>query len=161
MPERRSAKKKGPRAVKHVSKTKPARTTSRDKRGVLHRNFPKAFGALLKSRGLAVPRGLLAAPPEAYARAPGEFVETLAKLGDRDLLAHAEKIATYADRLADRAKASWESSPLIGEIRRRKLKEPPRPDRLVALAFSLKKPLSEWSDRELLQAAKEWSRRGR
>lgn len=122
--------------------------------------FTKALAKLLKSRTLKVPVGLLAAPPEAYAGQSAEFVRILERLDDAGLVAHAEKVAGYAKRQAERAKTAWETSPLIKEISRRKLKLPVRPKKVVALAFSVKKPLSEWSDKDLLRAATEWSKRG-
>lgn len=123
-------------------------------------DFIAALTALLKWRKIKVPTGLKDAPPEAYARQAGSIVEHLAKLDDAALLAQAQKIAGYAKRAADRAATEWERSPLVGEIRRRKLPEPPRPARVVGAVFAMKKPLSEWSDRELVEAATEWSKRG-
>ncbi|MGH7426724.1 MAG: hypothetical protein ACREJP_11235 [Candidatus Methylomirabilales bacterium] len=123
-------------------------------------SFPKALAALLRSRNLKVPARLGQAPPEAYAHQPASFVERLAALGDPELVAHAQKIAGYAKRHAERAGKAWDTSPLIAELRRRKLKEPPQPIRVVGAAFSLKRPLSEWTNREILAAAREWSRRG-
>lgn len=154
----RSAKRKPSRVAKAK---RTASTKTKPKAKPKPAGFPQALASLLRKRGLRVPPGLMAAPPEAYAAAPAEFVETLARLEDSDLVAHSEKVAGYARRQAERAKATWDTSPLILEIRRRKLKEPLRPGRVVALAFSLKRPLSEWSNRELLRAAAEWSRRGR
>ena len=122
--------------------------------------FPKAFATLLRSRGLRVPRGLLSAPPEAYARQPPAAVERLARADDRVLEAQAAKIAGFVARRAARAKQLWDGSPLIGELRRRKLAEPPAPERVVAASFPLKKPLAEWSDAEGLEAAGAWSARG-
>jgi hypothetical protein len=148
-------------AGKRKGKAKPPTRRRVDAPSRSREGFPKAFASLLQSRGLKVPQGLLAAPPEAYAAQPAKFVETLARLDDMELAAHAERVATYAKRQADRARDSWESSPLIAEIRRRRLKEPERPKRVVALAFSLKRPLAEWSNAELLLAAREWSKRGR
>lgn len=125
------------------------------------RTFPKAFAALLRSRKLPVPKGLESAPPDAYARAPVSFVEELAERSDAELATLADRIATYAERQEDRARAEWESSPLIAELRRRKLDLPPRPKRPAGLSVSLAKPLAEWTDEELLRAAREWSRRAR
>ena len=122
--------------------------------------FPKAFAALLKSRGLKVPRGLLGAPPEAYARQPAAAVERLARANDQTLEAQAGKIAGFVSRRAARAKQFWDGSPLIAELRRRKLEEPPAPQRVVGASFSLKKPLDEWTDTEILEAARAWSSRG-
>jgi hypothetical protein len=100
-------------------------------------------------------------PPEAYASQPASFVEQLDRLSDEELRRFAERVAGYAQRQAERAAAEWERSPLIAELRRRKIKEPPRPVRAAGVSVSLKKPLSEWSDKELLNAATEWSRIGR
>jgi hypothetical protein len=122
--------------------------------------FPKAFATLLRSRGLKVPRGLLSAPPEAYARQPAAAVERLARADDRVLEAQAAKIAAFVARRAARAKELWDGSPLIAELRRRKLAEPPAPERVVAASFPLKKSLAEWSDAEILEAARAWSARG-
>lgn len=147
-PAKRPAQKPKP---KPKPKAKPAATED---------TFPAALAALLKRRKLRVPPGLVDAPPDAYAREPASLVEQLADLPDDDLLRYADKIAGFAKVQADRAKRAWDTSPLIGELRRRKLKEPPRPVRVVGAAFSLKKPLAEWSDAELVSAAKEWSVRG-
>lgn len=122
--------------------------------------FPTALAELLRSRRIRVPNGLLDAPPEAYARQDAAFVQELAKLDDDALRAHAERVAGYARRQAERARRSWDTSPLIVELRRRKLKEPPRPQRVVGAAFNLKKPLPEWSDAEVLEAARQWSEQG-
>lgn len=138
----------------------PSTAKPRAARAAHGATFLARLAALLRSRGLKVPAGLTSAPPIAYASQPPEFVETLAALGDDELSAHAERVAGYARRLSERTTAAWETSPLIAEIRRRKLKEPKRPARVVGLAFSLKKPLSDWTDRDLIAAAKEWSRRG-
>lgn len=123
--------------------------------------FTDAFADLLRSRKLAVPNGLLDAPPEAYASQPASVVETFGRLPDSELTRFAEKVAGYAQRQADRAAAEWDRSPLIAELRRRKLKEPPRPSRAAGVSASLAKPLAEWTDKELLDAATHWSRIGR
>jgi hypothetical protein len=122
--------------------------------------FPQALAKLLRSRKIKVPAGLATAPPEAYARQPASIVEQLSSLDDAALSAQAAKIAGYAKRQAQRAKAEWDRSPLIAELRRRKLKAPPTPKRVVGAVFPLKRPLSEWSDRELTEAAAKWSRAG-
>lgn len=124
-------------------------------------SFLDALAALLKSRKLKVPAGLAAAPPAAYASQPASVVEQLANLDDSTLARQAEKIAGYARRQAERAAQAWDGSPLIAELRRRKLEEPLRPAKVVGVAFSLKRPLGEWSDAEIVQAATEWSARGR
>lgn len=124
-------------------------------------DFPKALASLLRSRKIRVPTGLSDAPPQAYASQPPSFVENLAQLPDGDLRAYAEKIATYAKRQAQRASQAWEASSLIAELRRRGLNEPEVPARVVGASVSLAKPLSEWSDAEILRAADEWSRMGR
>lgn len=123
--------------------------------------FPRAFAALLRSRKIPVPKGLQSAPPDAYARQPASFVEELAERSDVELRTYAERIAGYASRQAARARADWESSPLIAELRRRKLPIPPRPVRPAGMSVSLATPLEEWSDKELLAAAREWSERAR
>jgi hypothetical protein len=122
--------------------------------------FPKAFAALLKSRGLKVPRGLLSAPPDAYARQPASIVERLARADDQTLEAQADKIANFAARRAARAKEFWDASPLVAELRRRGLDEPPSPRRVVGASFPLKKPLANWTDDEILEAARAWSAQG-
>ena len=124
-------------------------------------DFPGALASLLRSRKIKVPAGLKDAPPQAYASQPPSFVEQLAQLPDGNLRAYAEKIATYAKRQAERARQAWEASPLIAELRRRGLKEPEVPARVVGASVSLAKPLSEWSDAEIRRAADEWSRMGR
>jgi hypothetical protein len=108
-----------------------------------------------------VPKGLADAPPEAYAGQPASFVAQLERLPDVELKRFAEKVAGYAQRQADRAAAEWDRSPLIAELRRRKLKEPARPLRAAGVSVSLSKPLSEWTDKELLDAATRWSKIGR
>ncbi|HVL82048.1 MAG TPA: hypothetical protein VM840_10715 [Actinomycetota bacterium] len=125
------------------------------------KTFPQALASLLRSRKLKVPPGLESAPPEAYANQPPEVVDQLTKLPDDRLLAQAQHVAGYAKRREARVKASWEGSPLIKEMKRRKLKVPAAPTRVVGAALSYKRPLREWSDAELVEAAKEWSRRGR
>lgn len=124
-------------------------------------SFPAAFAALLRSRKLSVPKGLSTAPPEAYASQPASFVEQLSNLSDAELKRFAEKVGGYTRRQSERAQAEWERSPLIVELRRRRLKEPPHPIRAVGVSVSLAKPLDEWSDAEIVHAAGEWSRLGR
>jgi hypothetical protein len=126
-----------------------------------NKSFPKAFAALLRERGLPVPRGLQSAPPDAYGNADAGVVETLRRLPDSELSGYAERVAGYASRQAARAKTAWESSPLIREIKRRKLTVPPAPSRVVGASVSLAKPLAEWSNKELLAAAREWAKRAR
>lgn len=124
-------------------------------------DFRAAFAALLRDRKLSVPRGLADAPPEAYASQPASFVDQLGRLSDAELKRFAEQVGGYAERQAARAAAEWDRSPLIAELRRRKLKEPPRPVRAAGVSASLAKPLAEWTDKELLDAATRWSRIGR
>lgn len=123
-------------------------------------SFPAAFAALLHLRKIRVPSGLEKAPGEAYAHQGPELVEQLSGLSDEEIERFAERVASYADRQARRAEREWESSPLIGELRRRKLPEPDRPRRATGVSVSLTKPLAEWSDGELLDAARAWSRKG-
>lgn len=157
-----SAKKKS--SGKTSGKKTGAKKTAAPKRRATTKRkpaaFPEALAELLRKRRLKVPDGLVEAPPEAYARQPASFASRLADLDDDALALHAEKVASYARRQAERAERAWDTSPLIGEIRRRKLKEPPRPRRVVGAVFSLKKPLREWTDAELLDAARQWSERG-
>lgn len=123
-------------------------------------SFPIALAELLRSRRIRVPAGLENAPRQAYASQPPSFVEHLADLGNDELQHYAAQIAGYAKRQAKRARESWEASPLIAELRRRKLAEPPCPVRVVGASVSLTKPLGEWSDGEIVRAANEWSRMG-
>lgn len=123
-------------------------------------DFRSAFATLLKSRKLSVPRGLASAPPEAYASQPASLVEQLSKLSDTELKRFAEQVGGYAKRQQARAKAAWDASPLIAELRRRRLAEPAPPSRVVGASVSLSKPLAEWSDKEILRAATDWSRLG-
>ena len=123
--------------------------------------FTEAFAELLRSRSLDVPEGLVDAPPDAYASQPVSFIEHLSRYPDGDLVRFAEQVAGYARRQAQRAEAEWEQSPLIGELRRRRLKEPPRPLKPSGVSVSLTKPLTEWSDADLLKAAQRWSKLGR
>ena len=157
---RKPAKRKP--AGKASSKGSPGRSSAvSSKRGAEEAGFPEAFAALLRERKLAVPSGLADAPPEAYASQPASFVEQLGRLPDQELRRYAEQVGGYAERQAARAAAEWDRSPLIAELRRRKLKEPPRPLRAAGVSASLAKPLAEWSDKELLDAATRWSRIGR
>lgn len=135
------------------------RRKPRAKTGGAGGTFPQAFAALLRSRKIPVPKGLQSAPPDAYARQPPSFVEQLAELSDDELQRYGERVAGYAARQAARARSEWEASPLIAELRRRKLPEPPQPTRAAGVSVSLTKPLAEWTDKELIRAAREWSRR--
>jgi hypothetical protein len=105
-----------------------------------------------------VPKGLLDAPVEAYASQPASVVDQLEGLSDADLRRYAEKVAGYAQRQAERALKEWESSPLIAELRRRRLREPQPPRRPAGVSVSLAKPMKEWSDKEILKAASDWSK---
>ena len=116
--------------------------------------------ALLAQRGLDVPPGLTEAPPAAYAGQGAGAVAMLARLKDADLAERAAKVAGWQARQSLRAQQIWDSSPLIGELRRRGLAEPARPARPAGVAFSLKRPLADWSDDELREAAEEWARLG-
>ena len=118
--------------------------------------FLTALADLLATRGLPVPDGLLAAPPQAYAGQGEATVATMARLRDTDLAERAAKVAGWATRQAERAAQAWETSPLIKELRRRGLAEPERPSRVVGAAFSLKTPLAEWTDDEILDAVDQW-----
>lgn len=159
---RAGSKKPGVRPGSSRTVKKPSTRARPARRAVAATDFPKALAELLRSRGLRVPAGLQAAPPDAYAHEPASVVDSiLSRLSNEELFAHAEKVAGWAARQAMRARAAWESSPLITEIRRRRLAVPDAPKRVVAFAISLKKPLAEWTDRELARAASEWSRRGR
>jgi hypothetical protein len=120
--------------------------------------FIAALADLLRSRNLEIPPGLLEAPPEAYAGQTEAVVQTMARLKDQDLEERAGKVARWGRRQAERAERAWESSPLIGELRRRGLPEPDRPTRVVGASFSLKKPLADWSDEELQGAVATWAR---
>lgn len=121
--------------------------------------FPQAFAAVLRKRKIPVPGGLADAPPEAYANQPPSFAQQLEALSDDELRRYADRVASYATRQAERARAAWEASPLISELRRRGLPEPSRPRRAAGVNVSLKKPLAEWSDDDILSAAREWSER--
>lgn len=122
--------------------------------------FIDALEKLLRSRGIEIPPGLLEAPPEAYAGQSETVVQMMGRLKDADLLERAGKIAGWSRRQAERAERAWESSPLIGELRRRGLAEPARPARVVGASFSLKKPLAEWTDAEVADAAAAWAELG-
>ena len=153
--KRKPAAKARPASSKKKSPT-AARTNPRASEG----GFPSALAALLRSRKIAVPKGLEEAPPEAYADQPASVVEQLAKQPDAQLKAYAEHIAGFAARRLARAKAAWDSSPLIAELRRRKLKEPSPPKRVVGANVSLKTPLKDWTDAQILKAANEWAKKG-
>lgn len=144
-----------PRAGK--AKPKPSKKGSGG--GGSGEGFPQALGALLRARRIPVPAGLEEAPPEAYAREPASLVDELAALPDDDLRRFADRIASYAERQAERARREWDASPLIAELRRRGLEEPSRPRRAAGVSVSLTKPLGEWTDAEIVRAARDWSRR--
>jgi hypothetical protein len=150
---------RGTQRARSSEKARPPASSS--KHDAHERSFPAALAELLRSRKIAVPKGLPDAPAEAYASQPASFVEQLQRLPDAELKRFAEKVAGFTARQQERARAEWERSPLIAELRRRKLKEPPRPLRNAGVSVSLAKPLSEWSDAELVKAANEWSRLGR
>lgn len=118
--------------------------------------FLEALAELLRSRDLPVPDGLLEAPPQAYAGQGDATVLAMSRLKDGDLLERARKVAAWRQRQADRAVEAWETSPLIAELRRRGLAEPPRPAKAVGAAFSLKNPLVKWTDAEILAAVAQW-----
>src|SRR5688500_3750394 len=114
----KSTPKAAPKAAPKVGpKTKTA----------MQDDFLAAFEALLKHRKLKVPAAMKTAPPEAYARQRASVVEHLAKLDDASLQEQADKIAGWAKRQAERAADDWNRSPIVGELRRRKLKEPQKP----------------------------------
>ena len=143
-----------------TAKRKPARAKPAKRGTAGEPTFPEALAGLLRSRKVRVPAGLADAPPQAYASQPSSYVERLSELGNEELRRYAEQIAGYAPRQAKRAREAWEASPLIAELRRRRLKEPDPPVRVVGASVSLAKPLSEWSDAEIVRAAGEWSRMG-
>lgn len=122
--------------------------------------FLEALAELLESRKLGVPPGLLEAPPAAYAGQGAGTVQMMARLKDEDLAERAGKVAGWQARQEERARWAWDSSPLIRELRGRGLPVPERPARVGAMAVSLKRPLAEWSDGELVAAVTEWTRLG-
>ncbi|MGH2718084.1 MAG: hypothetical protein ACRDJU_05855 [Actinomycetota bacterium] len=122
--------------------------------------FLEALADLLRSRKLPVPAGLLEAPPAAYAGQGAGTVQMMARLKDEDLSERAGKVAGWQARQEERAQWAWDSSPLIRELRRRDLQVPERPARVGAMAVSLKRPLADWSDGELVAAVSEWARLG-
>ena len=150
-PERDSAKPKPANDAPRRAKTTPKPAAS---------PFIDALAELLRSRNIEIPPGLLEAPPEAYAGQSEAVVQAMARLKDEDLAERAGKVAGWGQRQAERAERAWESSPLIGELRRRGLAEPARPTRVVGASFSLKKPLAEWTDGELEEAVATWARLG-
>ena len=160
-PKSRSSSGGGPRPSKGGrDKSSALSGGTRARSSVREQTFPGALAALLRSRRIRVPAGLEEAPRQAYASQPPSFVEQLAGLGNEELRRYAEKIAGYARRQAKRAREDWEASPLIAELRRRRLQEPDCPVRVVGASVSLTKPLSQWSDGEIMRAADEWSRMG-
>lgn len=157
-PRKKTSKKANPKKTS-PKKAAPARKRSRARSA--GPTFAEALADLLRSRKLKVPRGLRSAPPDAYGRSDASSIDAFRELPDEALVAQAERVAGYASRQRERAKREWESSALVAEIRRRKLKVPPGPKRVVGASVSLRKPLGEWSDAELLAAARDWSGRGR
>ena len=156
-----------PKRAPKGKKPKPTPKRSSNGRGASKKvpttggdDFRAAFASLLRSRKLTVPKGLLDAPPEAYASQPASFVDQLEQLPDAELKRFAEKVATHVRRQQARARAEWDTSPLIAELRRRRLDEPPCPLRPVGASVSLAKPLKEWTDKQLLKAARDWSKLG-
>jgi hypothetical protein len=147
-----------PKDPPRPAKPQPKRTKDQPKPASAP--FIDALADLLRSRNIEIPPGLLEAPPEAYAGQTEAVVQTMARLKDEDLAERAGKVAGWGQRQAERAERAWESSPLIGELRRRGLAEPPRPNRVVGASFSLKKPLAEWTDDELEEAVAAWARLG-
>ncbi|HYR63268.1 MAG TPA: hypothetical protein VET24_11650 [Actinomycetota bacterium] len=146
-----------PPATPRAAKATPAATPPAKPAGS---PFIDALADLLRSRNIDIPPGLLEAPPEAYAGQSESVVLAMARLKDENLAERAGKVAGWGQRQAERAVHAWESSPLIGELRRRGLAEPARPTRVVGAAFSLKKPLAEWTDEEIEGAAAAWARLG-
>lgn len=153
-PRRRSSRAKGRAKPKTAAPRAAKRVAGADD------SFLDAFVKLLRSRRIRAPQGLVGAPPEAYASQEAAFVARLAQLSDADLKVYAERIAGYARRQQERAKTAWESSALVAELRRRGLREPAVPVRVVGASVSLARPLKDWSDDEVLRAADEWSRMG-
>jgi hypothetical protein len=149
---------KAPSGKASTAKTPPKRTNDHAKPAASP--FIDALADLLRSRNIEIPPGLLEAPPEAYAGQSEAVVQAMARLKDEDLAERAGKVAGWGQRQAERAERAWESSPLIVELRRRGLAEPPRPTRVVGASFSLKKPLADWTDDELEQAVAAWVRLG-
>lgn len=162
MNERRKPTKRG--ASKKPVRKAPAQRAkgqrAKGQRDASEGAFTEAFVRLLRSRKIAVPKDLSTAPSEAYAHQPASFVDQLATASDKELKRFAAQVAGYAQRQADRARTEWERSPLIAELRRRKLKEPPPPKRSAGVSVSLAKPLADWSDKELVKAAEHWSKLG-
>ena len=154
-----TAKATAKATAKPTAKPTPKATAA--KRTRAGRTFATELAALLRSRKLKVPRGLADAPPEAYGHFEASRVEMFADVPDDSLVAQAEKVAGWSARQRERADTEWQRSPLIAEIRRRDLKAPPPPAKVVGVSVSLRKPLRNWSDAELLRAAKDWSDRGR
>jgi hypothetical protein len=160
MPPKRKTTKKKTSKKPQVKKKPTAKKPSSKKPAAKSAPFITALAKLLRSRKLQVPDGLLEAPAEAYANQPADVVDRMADLDDDTLRERAEKIASFAKRQAERAREMWDSSPLIAEVRRRGIRVPTVPKRLVGAAISVKRPLAVWSDDELLDAAKDWSKRG-
>ena len=142
-----------PAAKKPKPKPKPKASARKAPSG----GFPEAFAKLLKAKKVPVPKGLLDAPPEAYASQPASFVAQLERLSAAELKRYAEQVGGYADRQRKRVLAEWERHPLIAELRRRGLKEPAPPKRR-GFSVSLTKPFSKWTDKEILAAATAWSK---
>lgn len=153
-----SPARKDPKTTRSAARRKPAAKATSKRTAP---TFATELAKLLRSRKLRVPRGLTGAPPDAYGRVDASRVAAFADLSDEVLVAQAERVAGWAARQRERAKAEWERSPLVTEIRRRKLKAPPAPTKVVGASVPLRKPLRDWSDAELLRAAKDWSDRGR
>ncbi len=157
-PRGNSTDGRGRSSAKTGARRAPATKASTS--GSTGESFPVAFAALLRARKLPVPKGLTEVPPEAYASQPASFVAQLEQLPDAELRRFAAKIATHVERQAERAQREWDSSPLIAELRRRRLAEPPAPKRPTGVSVSLAKPLAKWSDKEILKAARDWSKLG-
>jgi hypothetical protein len=156
-PNDRKAKGK-PKPAATSKKSPGKKAAAKVARGL---DFRVVFAELLKAKKIPVPKGLLDAPPEAYANQPASFVEQLERLPKAQLAKFAEQVGGYAQRQRERALHAWETSPLIAEIRRRKLKEPAPPKKPTGASVSLTKPLKDWTDKQLLSAAERWSKLGR
>ncbi|MEX2394105.1 MAG: hypothetical protein WD826_06470 [Actinomycetota bacterium] len=150
-----------PKPKPKVKKGKPKAAKPKGQKGEAALDFRVVFAELLKAKKIPVPKELLGAPPEAYASQPASFVEQLERLPKAELVRFAEKVGGYAKRQRERALQAWETSPLIAEIRRRKLKEPSPPLKPTGASVGLTKPLAEWTDKQLLSAAERWSKMGR
>ena len=144
-----------------TAKRKPTRAKPSAKRSTTGGpTFPEALAALLRSRKVRVPQAWPTRRHRPTPHSHRRMSSSSASWATRSFAGTPSRSPDTPLGRPNRAREAWEASPLIAELRRRQLKEPDPPVRVVGASVSLAKPLSEWSDREIVRAAGEWSRMG-